>query len=75
MWGDLAGEALTLTGEHLFLVVVSVVLAAAIAIPAAIALTRHERLRRPVVALVNILQTIPSLALFGFLIPLPHHRH
>lgn len=71
MWADLGREAFSLTLEHLFLVVVSVVLAAAIAIPVAVALTRRERLRRPVVAFVNVLQTIPSLALFGFLIPLP----
>ncbi len=71
MWADLASEVLTLSGEHLFLVFLSVVLASAIAIPAAIALTRRERLRRPVVAMVNVLQTIPSLALFGFLIPIP----
>ena len=71
MWADLAREALSLTLEHLFLVVISVLLAALIAIPSAIALTRRERWQRPIVGLVNILQTIPSLALFGFLIPLP----
>ena len=71
MWADLAQEALTLSLEHLFLVTVAVVVAAAIAIPAAIALTRRERLRRPLLAFVNVLQTIPSLALFGILIPLP----
>jgi len=71
VWADLAREALSLTLEHLFLVVISVLLAALIAIPSAIALTRRERWQRPIVGLVNILQTIPSLALFGFLIPLP----
>ena len=71
MWRDLLQEVLSLSGEHLFLVFVSVAIAAAIAIPAAVALTRHERLRRPIVAMVNILQTIPSLALFGFMIPIP----
>jgi osmoprotectant transport system permease protein len=71
MWADLAREALDLSLEHLFLVAVSVAIAAALAIPAAVWLTRAEGLRRPVVALVNVLQTIPSLALFGFLIPIP----
>ena len=71
MWSDLAQEAFTLSLEHLFLVTVAVLFAAVIAIPAAIALTRRERLRRPLLALVNVLQTIPSLALFGILIPLP----
>jgi osmoprotectant transport system permease protein len=71
MWSDLAREALDLSLEHLFLVVVSVAIAAAIAIPAAIWLTHAESMRRPVVGLVNVLQTIPSLALFGFLIPIP----
>lgn len=71
MWADLAREALDLSLEHLVLVVVSVVCAAAIAIPAAIWLTRKPGARRIVTGLVNVLQTIPSLALFGFLIPIP----
>ncbi len=71
MWADLLREVADLSLEHLFLVVVSVAIAAAIAIPAAIWLTRVEAWRRPVVGLVNVLQTIPSLALFGFLIPIP----
>lgn len=71
MWSDLAGEVLDLSLEHLFLVVVSVAIAAAIAVPAGIWLARAERMRRPVTGLVNVLQTIPSLALFGFLIPIP----
>jgi len=71
MWADLAREALDLTLEHLFLVTVAVLCAAAIAIPTAIALTRGERWRRTVLGLVNVFQTIPSLALFGFLIPIP----
>ncbi|MDQ6676996.1 MAG: ABC transporter permease [Acidobacteriota bacterium] len=71
MWADLARESLDLTLEHLFLVTVSVLCAAAIAVPTAIALTRRERWRRAVLGLVNIFQTVPSLALFGFLIPIP----
>jgi osmoprotectant transport system permease protein len=60
-----------LTGEHLVLVLVSIVVACAIAIPGAILLSRRPRPRRVAVAIANILQTIPSLALFGFLIPIP----
>jgi osmoprotectant transport system permease protein len=64
-------ELLTLTGQHLWLVVVSVTFAVVIGIPVGIALTRYERLKRPVLGVAGILQTVPSLALFGFLIPLP----
>lgn len=71
MWADLAREMLDLSLEHLFLVAVSVTIAAAIAIPGGVWLARTESMRRPVTGLVNVLQTIPSLALFGFLIPIP----
>jgi osmoprotectant transport system permease protein len=56
--------------EHLFLVAVSILAAAFIGIPVGILLTRRPALSKPVLAVANILQTIPSLALFGFLIPL-----
>jgi osmoprotectant transport system permease protein len=45
--------------------------AIAIAAPTALLLTRHARLRRITMAVVNVVQTVPSLALFGFLLPLP----
>lgn len=64
-------DILSLSGEHLVLVVLSTVAAAAIGIPAGVFLTRHPALSRPVLGLAGIVQTIPSLALFGFLIPLP----
>ncbi len=53
------------------LVAVSTFLAAAIGIPLGIVLTRRPRLARPVLAIAGVVQTIPSLALFGFLLPLP----
>jgi osmoprotectant transport system permease protein len=56
--------------EHLFLVAVGTGAAALVGIPAGVALTRSPWLSRPVLAGANVLQTIPSLALFGFLIPL-----
>ena len=67
----LASEILSLTLEHLWLVVIAIVVASLIAIPAAVGLTRRAALRRWMVGVANVLQTIPSLALFGFLLPLP----
>lgn len=64
-------EILALTGEHLLLVAVSTLVAVAVGIPVGLLLTRKKSLKRPVLAVANILQTIPSLALFGFIIPLP----
>lgn len=64
-------EILALTGEHVLLVLVSTFLAVVVGVPLGVALTRRPRLARPVLGLANVVQTIPSLALFGFLIPLP----
>jgi osmoprotectant transport system permease protein len=68
---DLAGEIMDLTVEHLVLVGVSMGIAIALALPAGILLTRRAPLRRWVIGFANVMQTVPSLALFGFLIPLP----
>lgn len=62
---------LTRTFEHLGLVGLSVLIAIALGVPLGIAITRRAALRGPVLAVANVFQTIPSLALFGFLIPLP----
>ena len=64
-------EMATRIGEHIVLVAVSTAIAAAIGIPLGIIAARRPAIARPIVALVNLAQTIPSLALFGFLIPLP----
>ncbi|HEV7701391.1 MAG TPA: ABC transporter permease/substrate-binding protein [Pyrinomonadaceae bacterium] len=64
-------ELLTLTGEHIFLVLLSTGSAVVIGVPTGILLTRVKGLRGPVLGFANILQTVPSLALFGLLIPLP----
>jgi len=64
-------ELLLLTRQHVLLVLVSVGLAVAIGVPLGLVLARRPRLARPVLALANLAQTIPSLALFGFLIPVP----
>ena len=58
-------------GEHVILVLASTAIAAAIGIPLGIVAARRPSLSRPIVAIANLAQTIPSLALFGFLIPLP----
>jgi osmoprotectant transport system permease protein len=61
----------TLTGEHLWIVGISTLLAVAIGVPLGILITRKPALRKPVIAAANIIQTVPSLALFGFLLPAP----
>lgn len=60
-----------LTLEHLGMVGISTLIAVAIGIPLGILITRKALLRNPVIAAANIVQTIPSLALFGFLLPAP----
>jgi len=57
--------------EHLEMVFIAMLAAAAIAIPGAILLSRKPRISRWGLGFANILQTVPSLALFGFLIPIP----
>ena len=65
------GEVFQVTLEHVLLVAIAMGIATLIAIPLGIALTRHRTLRAPVLGLANVMQTVPSLALFGFLIPVP----
>ncbi len=64
-------ELLRLTFEHLWLTGSAMLFAVLIAIPAGIWLTRHERWAKPVLGIANVVQTIPSLALFGLLLPVP----
>lgn len=64
-------EFLTLTLQHLFLIGVSTGIALVVGVPLGILLTRRPRFSPPVLGFANIFQTIPSLALFGFLIPIP----
>jgi len=63
-------EVWQLTLEHLALVSASIFLAAALGVPLGIALTRRPAWRSAALGFANVLQTVPSLALFGFLIPL-----
>src|SRR5256886_1738671 len=66
-WSDIVAHVV----QHVWLVLISTVIAIAIALPLGILITRRKRLRGPVLGIANVMQTIPSLALFGFLIPLP----
>lgn len=64
-------EIASLTMEHIWLTAAAMLLATAIAVPVGIWLTRAPRWANPILGIANVLQTIPSLALFGFLLPLP----
>lgn len=64
-------EVVELTLEHIWLVGISMLLAIAVGIPLGILITRWPALNKPVLGSANIIQTIPSLALFGFLLPAP----
>jgi osmoprotectant transport system permease protein len=64
-------EIVAATREHLVLVLISMAIAVAIGVPLGLALVTNPRWRAAVLAVASIFQTIPSLALFGFLIPLP----
>jgi len=68
---DLLIQIQRLTLEHIMLVVTSVAIAGVIAIPFGIYCSRGGRGSKLVLRLADIVQTIPSLALFGFLIPIP----
>jgi osmoprotectant transport system permease protein len=70
MWTN-RSDVLQLTFEHVILVLVSTLLAVAIGLPLGIIMTRRPSWSRPVLTFANIVQTIPSLALFGILIPIP----
>ncbi|HVG34928.1 MAG TPA: ABC transporter permease/substrate-binding protein [Pyrinomonadaceae bacterium] len=66
-WADI----LVHVEQHLWLVLVSITIAVLIGVPVGVLLTRYKSLRGPVLGLANIMQTVPSLALFGLLIPIP----
>lgn len=67
----LASEILARSLEHLQLVSITIAIAAALGLPGAVFLARRTSARRWALGFANIAQTIPSLALFGFLLPLP----
>jgi osmoprotectant transport system permease protein len=65
------GEILQATAEHLWLTIVTMLLAVVIGVPLGILVARRPWLSKPILGGANIAETIPSLALFGFLLPLP----
>jgi osmoprotectant transport system permease protein len=69
--GNLFPEIWLRTGEHLILVAIAMTAAIAIGIPLGILITRQPKLAKPILAIANAIQTIPSLAIFGFLITVP----
>ena len=68
---DLAAEVVHATAQHLLIVGVAMLVAIAAGIPIGIACVRNPRSGRVVLRVIDVIQTVPSLALFGFLIPLP----
>lgn len=67
---DRGPDILTGTWQHLELTLIALFLAIIIAVPLGIYLTRHPKLAEPIIGVASVFQTIPSLALLGFLIPL-----
>ncbi|TAE58648.1 MAG: ABC transporter permease subunit [Nostocales cyanobacterium] len=64
-------EIILRSGEHLILVAISMIIAISIGLPLGIFITRQPKLAPPILGLANAIQTIPSLAIFGFLISVP----
>ncbi|WHY84218.1 glycine betaine ABC transporter substrate-binding protein [Neobacillus novalis] len=71
-WNYLTGnyqQILSLLGEHLYLSIVSVVIAIIIGVPLGILISNEKKLSKPIIGTTNVIQAVPSLALLGFLIP------
>jgi osmoprotectant transport system permease protein len=66
-----ADEILRATLEHVWLVLWAMLIAIAVGVPLGILVTRQKWLAKPILGGANIAETIPSLALFGFLLPVP----
>lgn len=64
-------QTLKLTRRHLYLTAVSLFLAISVGVPIGIVITRTPRLAQPVLGLAGVIQTIPSIALLAFMIPIP----
>src|SRR5438094_1473169 len=70
-WSAHHTELATLFGQHIVLVATATIVAVALGVPLGIFASRRPRLAAPIVAVANVVQTIPSLAMFGFLLPVP----
>ncbi|MBD2665806.1 substrate-binding region protein of ABC-type glycine betaine transport system [Richelia sinica FACHB-800] len=66
-----APEILLRSGEHIILVAIAMAVSIAIGIPLGIFITRQPKIAPPILGLANAIQTIPSLAIFGFLLSVP----
>src|SRR5688572_12907079 len=65
-WPDI----LTALGQHMQLALVSMLFVVVIAVPVGIMLTRYQKLAEPIIGVTSVFQTVPSLALLGFMIPI-----
>ncbi|TCQ03722.1 ABC transporter permease [Serpentinicella alkaliphila] len=63
-------QVLNLTLEHLQITGTAVILAILVGVPLGILITRYKRLANPILGIANVFQTLPSLALFGLIIPI-----
>src|SRR5437763_14317495 len=70
-WASHRLELATLVGQHVLLVALATAAAVVIGVPLGIFAARRPRLSAPIVAAANVVQTVPSLAMFGFLLPVP----
>src|SRR5258708_37789327 len=70
-WLSHRAELAALFGLHVLMVAVATIIAVAIGVPIGIFAARRPRLASPLVAIANVAQTVPSLAMFGFLLPVP----
>jgi osmoprotectant transport system permease protein len=62
-------QIVNLLGQHIYLSIISVLIAVIIGIPLGILISRQPRLSKPIIGTTNVIQAVPSLALLGFLIP------
>src|SRR5262245_33715176 len=70
-WASHARELAALLGEHVLLVIVATAAAAAIGVPLGVFASKRPRLAAPLMGVASVVQTVPSLAMFGFLLPVP----
>ena len=70
-WSSHRAELFALLGQHVLLVAISTIAAIAAGVPLGIFAARRPRLSAPLVGVANLVQTVPSLAMFGFLLPVP----
>jgi osmoprotectant transport system permease protein len=70
-WSSHREELARLFAQHVVLVAVAVGIAALVGVPLGVMAARRPRLAAPIVAIANVVQTVPSLAMFGFLLPVP----